>query len=229
MVGEIQYWLLRNHDLFTRHSEPEIHELCKISELKRVKRNEIIYSHKNEKDRVYVLSHGRIKIAFRVEKGIEVVSEILKDGDIFGELTLNATANINCEFAQVLSAEALICSFKLENFENILASKPGLALRYAQMVGHKLGIISNKYCDLVYKNVRSRVINFFKLHAQYEGKWTGEKAEINMLCNHQDIADFTASSRQTVSTVINNLVKEKKIIYEGRSKVIIPNIKELDN
>lgn len=95
------------------------------------------------------------------------------------------------------------------------------------MVAEKLKIISGKYCDLVFKDVRARVLNFFMLHAQYEGKWTGDKAEINMYCTHQDIANFIASSRPTVSTIINDLVKEKKIIYEGRSKVIIPDIKKL--
>jgi CRP-like cAMP-binding protein len=65
------------------------------------------------------------------------------------------------------------------------------------------------------------------LHAQYEGKWTGNTAEIDMFCTHQDIANFTASRRQTVSTIIRDLVKERKIIYKGRSKLIIPDIKKL--
>jgi len=218
---------LKNHSLFSVFNDFEIKEICELINYKTVKKDEIIYSHKQVIDRIYFLNHGRIKIANCIEKNVEVVSEILKEGDIFGELTLKASPNIQCEFAQALSDDAMIFSFGLKDFENILKKNPGIVINYSQMVAEKLKIINGKYCDLVFKDVRSRVLNFFMLHAQYEGKWTGNKAEIDMFCTHQDIANFTASRRQTVSTIIRDLVNEKKIIYKGRSKLIIPDIKKL--
>lgn len=228
MGWDIQHLFLLNHGLFSQLREPEIKELFAIAEYKRVKKNTVIYSYTQEKDRFYILIQGRVKVAYRIEKNLEVVSEILKEGDIFGELTLKKSANTNCEFAQVLSREAAICSFKLENFEYLLKKNSGFAFAFSQMVANKLKIVSGKYCDVVFKDVRARVLNFFRLHAQYEGRWTGSRAEIKMYCTHQDIANFTASSRQTVSTIINTLVREKKIMYEGRSKLIIPDIRRLE-
>lgn len=223
-----QYLFLRNHDLFNQLNDAEINELCFISEFRKAKKNENIYSHTREINRLYILNQGRIKVAFCRDEDLEVVSEILKEGDIFGKLTFKKSENINNEFAQVLSDEALFCSFGLEDFENVLKTKPGVAFIFSQMAADKLRIINHKYSDLVFKDVRARVLNFFRLHAHYEGKWTGNTAEINMYCSHQEIANFTASARQTVSTIINNLIKEEKIIYKGRRKVIIPDIKRLE-
>ena len=42
---------------------------------------------------------------------------------------------------------------------------------------------------------------------------------------HQDIANLTATSRQTVTTVLNDL-KEKDLIYMERKRFLI---RELDN
>lgn len=228
MDNHIQYWFLRNHDLLNYLQESELKELNAISKFKKVVKDEIIYPHDQEIDCIYFLCQGRIKIAFSIEKSLEVVAEILKEGDVFGELTLKKSPNKHFEFAQVLSNEAFIFTFGLEEIENILKKNHPFAIEYSNVLAEKLKIVTGKFCNLAFKDVRARVVNFFTLHAQYEGKWTGNKAEINMFCTQKDIADFTASTRQTVSAVINDLIKEKKIIYQGRGKVIIPDINKLN-
>lgn len=227
MDSDIKYWYLRNHDLFNKLSDDEVKALCMISAFKKAKKAEIIYFSDQAIDRLYVLKQGRIKIAYYNEKDVEVISEILKEGDIFGEITLKKSTNTNHEFAQVLSDEVSICSFTLQGFEKVLNKNPDLALAYTQKVGDKLKTISSKYSDLIFKDVRARVTNFFILNAKHEGKWDGTKVELNMYFTHQDIANFIAASRQTTSSIINELIKEGKIIYEGRNKVIIPDITKL--
>jgi CRP/FNR family transcriptional regulator len=224
---EIKYWYLRNHDLFNHLNEVDVNDLCIVSSFKQGKKLEIIYFSDQQIDRLYILKQGRIKIAYYDEKEEEIVSEILKEGDIFGELSLRQSDNKNQEFAQVISDEVSICSFTLENFQNVLRNKPDLAIAYTQKVGDKLKTMGTKYSDLIFKDVKTRIINFFKYTAKNEGKWDGERVELNMYLTHQDIANFTAASRQTASTIINELIKDGKIIYDGRKKVIIPNIEKL--
>jgi len=224
---DIKYWFLRNHDLFTQLNEAEINDLCIISSFKRGKMGEIIYFSDQEIDRLYIMKQGRMKIAYYDESNQEVVSEILKEGDIFGETSLKISKNTNREFAQVLSEEVSICSFTLENFKSVLLKKPELSITYAQKVGDKLKVINSKYSDLIFKDVRSRVISFFIAYAKNEGKWDGNSVRCNMLLTHQDIANFTASSRQTTSTVIGDLAKEGKVVYEDRKTIFIPDITKL--
>jgi CRP/FNR family cyclic AMP-dependent transcriptional regulator len=221
------YWMLRNQSLFKDADAVSLKELVASAVLQTATKDEIIYSAEDVAEKLYILCRGRVKTAFKLFSSNEVVSEILKEGDIFGELTLRKSETLNNEFAQVLSDHVLIVSFGLNAFQNVLSRSPAMALEYAFMTAEKLKIISKKYADLAFKNARSRILNFFILHAQYEATWEGNKAEIEMYCTHKDIADFTASSRQTVSSVINDLIKENKIIYQGRSKLIIPDINKL--
>ena len=228
MDNHLPYWFLRNHDLTTQSGDHEIRQLTAIAKLHTFEKDDVIYSSHQEIESIYLLCQGRIKIAFSIENHEDVVAEILKEGDIFGELTLKKSANNRCEFAQVLSAQAYVISFNLKEFENMLKKNHTLAIEFSRILAEKIKIITAKFCSLAYTDVRARVLNFFKLHAQYEGKWTGSKAEIKMFCTQKDIANFTASTRPTVSAIINDLISEKKIIYEGRSKVIIPDINQLN-
>src|SRR5687768_14680255 len=120
MDNHLQFWFLRNHDVLKRLSEAQLIELNTIAEFKRAEKDEHIYSFDQEIDKIYFLCRGRIKIAFSIDQNLEVVAEILKDGDVFGELTLKKSFNKHSEFARVLSNEAFICSFSLKEFENFL-------------------------------------------------------------------------------------------------------------
>ena len=219
-----KYWHLRNHNLFSQLNEEEITNLCVITAYKKAQKNEIIYFSNQDLDRLYILKQGRIKIAYYDENDTEVISEILMEGDIFGEVSLEKSTSESHEFAQAMTDEVSMCSFSLENFKELLRQKPDLAITYSQKIGEKLRHISTKYSDLLFKDVKERVRTFFKRNAKYEGKWDGKKVELNMYLTHQDIANYTATSRQSVSTIIGELEKEGKIIYQGRRTVIIPNI-----
>ena len=222
-----QFWHLRNHELFSKLNTEEIQDLCIISSFTQASKGDYIYFGNEQINRLYILKKGRIKIACYDDKDQEIVTEILKEGDIFGEVTLNPSENKSHEFAQAMTEEVSICSFSLENFESLLNQKPDLAIQFSKMVGEKLKIINQKYSDLIFKDARTRVINFFRLHARYEGKQTGNQVEIDMFLTHQDIASFTATSRQTVTTVINQLEAEGILLFQGRKKVVIPDVTRL--
>jgi CRP/FNR family transcriptional regulator, cyclic AMP receptor protein len=227
METSAKYWNLRNHQLFNQLEEEDINTLCVITAYKKAKKGEVIYFSHQDLDRLYILKEGRIKIAYYDENGTEMISEILMEGDIFGEVSLKKSTGSNHEFAQAISDEVSLCSFTLENFKEVLRKKPDLAITYSQMVGEKLRNINTKYSDLICKDVKERVLAFFKRNAQQDGKWKGERVEMNMYLTHQDIANYTASSRQTVSTIIGDLEKQGLIKYQGRKRVVIPNIHRL--
>ena len=149
---------------------------------------------------------------------------MLTEGDIFGHINGTGTRH---QYAKVLSDQVKLCFFESNNFMNVLQNNSNLSLNYANAVHEKLITFQQKYEDLIFKDVDTRVIDFFKAYAKHHGKKQGNTIEMNMLLNHQDIADYTASSRQSVTTIINRLAEKGKIIYEGRKKVIIPNINDL--
>ncbi len=227
MTVDLKYWYLRTQSLFSQLSKQEISDLNVLSCFKTAKKNEYIYFGGDDLDRLYFLKQGRIKIAFQNENGEEIVCEILKEDDVFGAISLQNQKNTCNEYAQALS-DVSLCSFTIADFERILENKPHLAIQYAKKMGEKVNVVQNKFADIVFKDSRQRIINFFKLHAEHEGKLQANGSYlIEMYLTHQDIAHFTAISRQTTTKIINELIAEQKVIYLNRKKVIIPDLKSL--
>ena len=224
MIQDNKYWYLRNHQLFEQLNEREIEDLCIISNLKNAKKNEVIFFSESEVKKIFILKVGTVKICRDDENGKEIITELLTEGDIFGHINNDSHPN---EYAKVLSDEVRLCYFEQANFIHLLQNNAALSIIYANSVNAKLLNFQQKYEDLIFKNVNDRVIDFFKKYAHHHGKQVGVKIEMEMLLTHQDIADYTASSRQSITTIINRMVDNGIIIYEGRKKVIIPNIVKL--
>jgi CRP-like cAMP-binding protein len=96
-----------------------------------------------------------------------------------------------------------------------------------EVITEKLVSFQQKYTDLIFKDVHTRVIDFFKQYAAHHAKKVNNTLEMEIILTHQEIADYTAASRQSVTRVINKLIVQGKIIYEGRKKVIIPDLTKL--
>lgn len=225
MSTEIKYWHLRNHNLFSVLSNNQIEELCIIMKYKTALRNEIIYFSDEAEKRIYILKKGTVKIVEIGENGNEIIKEILKAGDLFGEITLDQGQG-NPEYAQALSKEVFICSFTMESFERILETYPSIALKFTKLVGFRFKRLRNSYSNLVFKDVKTRLRDFLKEWAKNEGIRNGLGMTIENYLTHQDIANLICSTRQTVTQLLNELVSERKIVYTRKEIVVMDEIKE---
>ncbi|HXD94150.1 MAG TPA: Crp/Fnr family transcriptional regulator [Bacteroidia bacterium] len=215
MATDNKYWYLRNHKLFEQLSSAEVEELRIISDMKNAKKNDIIPFSDSEIKKMFILKIGTVKICREDKHGKEIITEVLTEGNIFGYIN---TSTNQTEYAKVLSDNVKLCYFETSNFTNVLKKNPILWFKYSDAVNEKLISFQQKYEDLIFKDVDTRVRDFFKRYAKHHGKLNGKSIEMEMMLTHQDIADYTASSRQSVTTIINELVEEGKIIYEGRKK-----------
>jgi len=224
MTQSNKYWYLSNHKLFDQLNSKEIEDLCIVSNLKSAEKSDTIYFSEAEVKKIFILKIGTVKICKEDESGKEIITELLTEGDIFGHLN---SSQDGTEYAVVLSDKVDLCFFELTNFLKVLQNNPTLSIKYSNSVNEKLLSFKQKYEDLIFKSVDVRVIDFFKLYAKYHGKINNNTVEMEMFLTHQEIADYIAASRQSVTTIINKLIEKGAINYEGRRKVIIPNINEL--
>jgi CRP/FNR family transcriptional regulator, cyclic AMP receptor protein len=223
MEQEIKYWYLRNHKLFRNLANSEINELCILTGMVRANKSEYIYLPNDEK-RIFILKKGIIKIVAEDDEGNEVTKDIIMAGDIFGELTLDTTLNNNSnqELAVVASKEVIICSFLVENFEKLLASKPELSLSYMKWVGFKLSKLKMRYADLVAKDVKTRLLNFMQNWIIENGEQKENNWHIKNVLTQKDIAGIIGATRQTVATTISQLEDQGVLVY-GRDEIILKN------
>jgi CRP-like cAMP-binding protein len=194
--------------------------------MKNAEKNEIIAFSDSDVKRLYILKVGTVKICTEDESGKEIISEILTEGDIFGHFH-NNTSTKN-EYAQVISPSVRVCYFDYNNFKQVMQNKPSLSVKLSDTINERRISFQQKYEDLIFKSTDQRVVEFFKRYASYHGKYTSPSIiEMDMMLTHQDIADYIAASRQSVTTMINRMVKSGQIRYVNRTCVEILDLENL--
>ncbi len=225
MQKEIKYWYLRNYNLFSNLSKEQIHDLSSISKFVRMKKSQTIYFSNDEVKRIFFLINGKIKISEMDENGNEMIKDIILTGDLFGEISINALG-LTHEYAEILSSEVILCTFTMEQFEKLMEKHPALALNFTKMMGDKLRQLEHRYANLVFKDVKARLKDFIRTWAAKEGKEEPEGVTIRNYLTHNEIASLISSSRQTVTTIINELKDAGALTY-SRSKIVIPDLRVL--
>lgn len=225
MQKEIKYWYLRNYNLFSNLTKEQIHDLSAISKFVRMKKNQTIYFSNDEVKRLYFLINGKIKISEMDENGNEMIKDIILTGDLFGEVSLNSMS-LSHEYAEILSSEVILCTFTMDEFEKLMEKHPQLALNFTKKMGDKLRKLEHRYANLVFKDVKARLVDFLRTWASSEGKDSEEGITIKNYLTHNEIASLISSSRQTVTTIINEL-KESGVLTYSRSKIVIPDVTAL--
>ncbi|MFN8353992.1 MAG: Crp/Fnr family transcriptional regulator [Spirosomataceae bacterium] len=221
---ETKYWFLRNHKLFSVLNRDEMQEICLITNFKTAKKGEIIYFSHDDLQRIYTLKKGVIKIVESDDQGNEIIKDVLQAGDLFGQVSFD-DQEIN-EFAVAVSESVTICSFKIDDFEKVITKNPALAIGYTKLVGLRFKRLQNRYANLVFKDVKTRLRLFLKEWATKESNGATQQVVIKNYLTHQDIASLICSTRQTVTQLLNEL-KMSGLVDYSRSEIIIPDVNKL--
>ncbi len=221
---ETRYWYLRDHQLFRHLDSAELRQICLITNFKTAKKSEIIYFAHDETSRVYLLKKGVIKIVEMDADGNETVKEVIQKGDLFGQITLDDSGMD--EYAVALSDYVTCCSFKIEDFEKVIRENPSLAVKFTKLVGLRFRRLENRYTNLMFKDVRTRLLLFLEEWAEKEGMATPEGISLKNYLTHQDIAGLICSTRQTVTQLFSEL-KHNGLLDYNRTMLLIPDVKQL--
>ena len=226
MSSDEKFLLLRNYDLWCHLSDEEYEEMNIAHHFIEAKKGDYIYFDSHHLNKLYFLKDGYIKIGFIDEEGNEIIKEIISEGEIFGQFALEKN-NLNGEFARAYKSDVSLCSFSIEDFERLLTKKPELAIKYSKLVGKKLRRAEFRLLNMLNKDVRSRLLAFF-FHLALMNGYDESSASFSMnnFLTHEDIAKLIGSTRQTVTTIANQL-EDDGLLKISRKKILIPDVKKL--
>ena len=189
------------------------------------KKDQYIYFPEEPATHIYMIVSGRVRLGHYQEDGKEVISAILTTGEIFGELAI-AGEEKRADFAQAMENNTTICPLSIEELKALMKENRELSFKLLKLVGLRLMKLERKLELLVFKDARTRVIEFLKDAASWKGKKVGFETMIPTRLTHKDIAALTGTSRQTVTTILNEL-KERNLINFDRKKILIRDLENL--
>ena len=197
----------------------EMKKIEEMTNMRTVKKGEYIYFPEDPSSSVYFLKMGRIKIGTYTEDGKEIIKTILWPGEIFGELGVIDESN-RTDFAIAADDEVLICAMNMTNMINMMSMNPGLNLKVMKLIGLRFRKTERKLESLMFKDSRTRLVEFIKELAEERGIKVGTDISVKHYLTHQDFANLNAISRQNVTSIFNELKAEKQMHFERKSFLI---------
>ena len=188
------------------------------------KKGEYIYLPDEHSDKMYFLTEGRVKIGTYSTSGKEITKAILSVGEVFGEMSIIGEGKRR-DFAYVMD-DAEMCILTIDDMKNLMRDNSAIALFMVKILGDRTRKMEQRLESLVFKDSRTRIVEFLHQLAIEKGKRIGYEQEVRKFITHQEIANLTATSRQTVTTVLNEL-RNKNILVFNRRRMLVRDMELL--
>lgn len=218
-------WHLEQINLFKDLSDEEMQGLDDKTVLKSANKNDYVYFPEEPSKILFFLKRGRIKIGTYSADGKEIIKKILYPGEVFGEMGI-VGEDTRKDFAMALDDDTRMCTLSIEEFKEMMDANARLSMLITKQIGERLRSVERRLEALIFKDARERIIDLMKEMAEKYGKKIGFETLVKHDLTHQDIANLTATSRQTVTTVLNDL-KDKDLIYMERKRFLIRDVEQL--
>ncbi|MFK7906217.1 MAG: Crp/Fnr family transcriptional regulator [Chitinophagales bacterium] len=192
--------------------------------IQKVTKGGFIYLPNKLNTNIYIIKSGRVKIGAFSDGGKEFIKLVLNDGELFGELTLSGTDHRN-EYAQAME-DTYLYVIPIRYVKNKMRTNWELNIQLTQLMADRLILMQQRLERQVFRDTKTRVVAFMLDLIEKRGKRVGFEWLIFKFFTHQEIACMTGTSRQTVTSIINEL-KGENLIYCNKRRLLVRDREKL--
>ncbi|MEK6551635.1 MAG: Crp/Fnr family transcriptional regulator [Pseudomonadota bacterium] len=158
-------------------------------------------------DHVYILTEGRVKVYALSPLGRAVILWFCLPGEMFG-LAEMARGGERVVYAEACTdVEALV--IPRERFRGFLEGDISVAMLVVDMLSCRLRGLTDTVLNLIADDVTTRVVKLLlRLDQRYGVPLDDGSRRLDIPLTHQEMADMTGTTRQSVSSVINELKQQ---------------------
>jgi CRP/FNR family transcriptional regulator len=160
-----------------------------------------------------------VKVVQATEDGKEILLAIHKTHEFFGEVSLidGKTARATVQ----ASEDSFIAFIAKKDFYALLSSQQKVLEKLLQILCSRLRDSWRRIYLLNFKHASDRVKTLF-LSLSFENSIrTPEGIELNLKLTHQEIADMTGLTRESVTRVLDKLQKDAEIIVLKNKRICL--------
>ena len=209
---------LKSHSIFSGLNEEQLQDVGKMAKLHVLNRRKRLLVDNVRSNRIYFLISGKMKVADHAGKINQPVMDILYPGEMFGNISLNGIYNES--YAEALLPNTLVYCFPAPEFQKLLQVHHGLALNYADQVGHKLQQLQERYAIWTQYDTRTRFVYLLHNWANKEGQEEGGSLILSNHVSLTDLAEILSVSRQFIYVLLKELTTVGLLKYSRQRREV---------
>ncbi|HXG57628.1 MAG TPA: Crp/Fnr family transcriptional regulator [Thermoanaerobaculia bacterium] len=211
----MQSSLFRKFALFAELDERELASIAAVAKTRRYAKDDVVFHADESGDVFCLIREGQVKITMISPEGKEIILSMLGPGDFFGEMAL---LDDEPRSATVVALEPLeLVTIWRSDFLQILSENFSITRKVLAELSKRLRSASNRIESLATMDVYGRLARFFLDLARRQGKVLDNGFVAVTRPTHQAIANMIGTSRETVSRLIHDLMKQDLLLSEGKT------------
>ena len=180
---------------------------------------DIIFTPGDRDDQLYFLLSGTVRLYKIYGDYKEATTALLKEGGIFGKLSL-VEGRWQDVFAETVT-EARVASIQKSAIERVIKTRPDFALKLFSSFSERLRQSDEVIESLLHREVATRLATLLINLADRFGTGNGTGTILDVRLTHQDLANMIASTREAVSKVMSEFQRDGYIEVRSRKIVIL--------
>lgn len=200
-------------------SEKEIKEIRKIFVEKQFLKRRIIFGEEDTQNYMYVILSGKVKVTHLDSGGKEHILAVHKTGDFFGEMALLDGKTAPATVTAMEDTRILIVSKR--DFEEYLLKRDKVLREVILTLCGRLRDAWNINKILSLQSAEDKIRRILTITAMQGGANAEQGTVISAKLKHQEIAAHVSLSRETVTRIMNKLIKEGEIEFLDNRRILL--------
>ena len=205
----------RKFVLFAELDDRELASVAAVAKVRRYAKDDVIFHADESGDIFCLIKEGQVKVTMISPEGKEIILSMMGPGDFFGEMSL---LDNEPRSATVIAMETLdLVTIWRSDFLQILSENFSITKKILAELSKRLRSASNRIESLATMDVYGRLARFFLDLARQNGKVLENGYVAVQRPTHQSIANMIGTSRETVSRLIHDLMRQNLLLSEGKT------------
>jgi CRP-like cAMP-binding protein len=211
----MQAAFLRKFPLFADLDERELSAIAAVAKPRRYAKDDVVFYADESGDVFCLIREGQVKVTMISPEGKEIILSMLGPGEFFGEMAL---LDDEPRSATVVATEPLeLMTIWRNDFLQIMAQNFDITKKVLAVISRRLRSASSRIESLATMDVYGRLARFFLDMARDQGKVLENGYVAVTRPTHQSIANMIGTSRETVSRLIHDLMRQNLLMSEGKT------------
>ncbi|MCI2429396.1 Crp/Fnr family transcriptional regulator [Candidatus Acetothermia bacterium] len=182
-------------------------------------KGETIFRQGAEISGLYLLCHGKVKLARYTSRGQKQIVKFLKTGDLFGESGLLETG-VASVYARALE-ESVVGWLSVGDFQELLKRKPPIALAIQRRLVQELDELRVRLTERSYSGTHERLVRLILQLGEKYGCRGDHGLVIDLKLTQVEIAGMLGDTREWVCKQMGALKSRGLIAYWRNNLVIL--------
>lgn len=200
--------LLQTNPFFSGLDAEIIGRIAPLSQLRRLKRDEVLFLKGDPGDALYAVRRGQVRISTGTASGRRLTLNLLSPGDVFGEIALLDGRERTADAAATESSELLV--IRRADFLELLRQEPELGIRIIAFLCDRIRWMSERMEETVLQPLPARLAQRLLSLADDLG------SELHL--SQEELAVFVGATRESVNRQLQAW-RRSGLVQLGRGRV----------